>query len=225
MWSGGLAGLRWWLLWSMCWSLLGFAAQDGDNFWWLWLLCVFFCNYDSTCSHRCQAAGCWKKARHARVLRAEVFLACSLRKISRDEICRRLQEPHLWGESSDSEGHSIDCNLLKLDTSPVFHAENGRMIKSYRIGILAGEVAGDAARPPSKVPCSALCQFPCRALKPCLQASRSEGRDPFIVKVKFTQKGRKLLLLDSKLEFCLFNLRIKPLGWLGEHSIWMHLIY
>lgn len=104
---GGLAGLRWWLLWSMCWSLLGFAAQDGDNFWWLCDCCVYFSA--TAFNIFTSLPGCWmlKKGASSTVLRAEVFFA----KISRDEICRRLQEPHLWGESSDSEGHSIDCNL------------------------------------------------------------------------------------------------------------------
>ena len=211
---GGLAGLRWWLLWSMCWSLLGFAAQDGDNFWWLCgLLCVFFLQLRSTSSHRCQAAGCWKKARQARCLELKVFFA----KISRDEICRRLQEPHLWGESSDSEGHSIDCNLRSgyFTSFPCWKSK----AESYPHRSSQGEVAGDA-RPPSKVTKCKLCQFHVELWNPACRQGRSEGRDPFIVKVKFTQKGRKLLLLDSKLEFCLFNLRIKPFGWLGENSIW-----
>lgn len=75
---------------------------------------------------------------------AGAFLALRLRLLDVEKRRVKLQEPHLWGESSDSEG----------------------------------EVAGDA-RPP-------------------LKASRSEGRDPFIVKVKFTQKGRKLLWHEGR---------------------------
>ena len=174
-------------------------------------VCIFL-QLRSTSSHRCQAAGCWKKARQARCLELKFFLP-KFHVMRFVGGCKSLT----YGEKAVTVKATRLIATCVLDTSPVFHAENRKpkaiLTEPHRWSGRRCTASFKGAKVQT-VPIS------CRALKPCLQASRSEGRDPFIVKVKFTQKGRKLLLLDSKLEFCLFNLRIKPFGWLGENSIW-----